>query len=36
MSIYGYVRVSSTDQNERHQILALGEVPVPEIQCLMI
>ena len=30
MSIYGYVRVSSTEQNEDWQIIALREVPVPE------
>lgn len=30
MSIYGYVRVSSTDQNEDRQMIALREVSVPE------
>lgn len=30
MSIYGYVRVSSTDQNEDRQMIALREVPVSE------
>ncbi len=30
MSIYGYVRVSSIDQNEDRQMIALREVPVPE------
>ena len=30
MNIYGYVRVSSTDQNEDRQMIALREVPVPE------
>ena len=30
MKIYGYVRVSSTDQNEDRQMLALREVAVPE------
>ena len=30
MNIYGYVRVSSTDQNEDRQMVALREVPVPE------
>lgn len=30
MSVYGYVRVSSLDQNEDRQILALKEVFVPE------
>lgn len=29
-TIYGYVRVSSTDQNEDRQLLALRELPVPE------
>lgn len=28
--IYGYVRVSSTDQNEDRQIIALSEVKVPK------
>ena len=30
MNIYGYVRVSSVDQNEDRQIAALREVSVPE------
>lgn len=30
MQIYGYVRVSSTDQNEDRQIIALRNVPIPE------
>ena len=30
MNIYGYVRVSSTDQNEDRQILAMQENSVPE------
>lgn len=30
MSIYGYVRVSSTDQNEDRQMIALRDVPVSE------
>ncbi|MGM9601872.1 MAG: recombinase family protein [Faecousia sp.] len=29
-TIYGYIRVSSTDQNEDRQLIALREVPVPE------
>lgn len=29
MNIYGYVRVSSTDQNEDRQVIALREVSVP-------
>ena len=28
--IYGYVRVSSTDQNEDRQMMALNKVNVPE------
>lgn len=28
--IYGYVRVSSTDQNEDRQLMALKKVNVPE------
>ena len=30
MNIYGYVRVSSSDQNEDRQLIALREVSVPE------
>lgn len=30
MNIYGYVRVSSTDQNEDRQMIALQEVAVPK------
>lgn len=30
MNIYGYVRVSSIDQNEDRQMAALREVTVPE------
>lgn len=30
MKIYGYVRVSSTDQNEERQLLALGEAGVEQ------
>lgn len=30
MSIYGYIRVSSRDQNEDRQLIALKEVGVPE------
>lgn len=30
MNIYGYVRVSSTDQNEDRQMIALREAAVPE------
>ncbi len=33
--IYGYVRVSSTDQNEDRQMLALAEVGVPERHVFM-
>ena len=30
MNIYGYVRVSSTDQNEDRQLIAMKENSVPE------
>ena len=33
--IYGYVRVSSTDQNEKRQMVALAEVGVPEKNIFM-
>lgn len=33
--IYGYVRVSSTDQNEERQMVALAEVGVPEKNVFM-
>lgn len=29
MGVYGYIRVSSTDQNEDKQMVALRGVPVP-------
>ena len=35
MNIYGYVRVSSTDQNENRQMVALREVDVPEKNIFM-
>ena len=35
MSIYGYVRVSSTDQNEERQMVALQESAVPEKNIFM-
>lgn len=35
MNIYGYVRVSSTDQNEERQMVALREVSVPEKNIFM-
>lgn len=35
MNIYGYVRVSSTDQNEDRQMIALKEVSVPEKNIFM-
>lgn len=35
MNIYGYVRVSSIDQNEDRQIAALREVSVPEKKIFM-
>ena len=34
-TIYGYVRVSSTDQNEDRQIIALSEVGVPKKNIFM-
>ena len=35
MSIYGYVRVSSTDQNEDRQMVAFRAVGVPEKSIFM-
>ncbi len=35
MNIYGYVRVSSTDQNEDRQMIALREAGVPEKNIFM-
>lgn len=35
MNIYGYVRVSSTDQNEDRQIIALRDAAVPEKNIFM-
>ncbi len=35
MSVYGYVRVSSTDQNEGRQLAALHEAGVPEKNIFM-
>lgn len=35
MNIYGYVRVSSTDQNEDRQMVALREVDV-QTRCLIL
>lgn len=35
MKIYGYVRVSSTDQNEDRQMVALRDVPIPEKNIFM-
>ncbi|MGN0316191.1 MAG: recombinase family protein [Fusicatenibacter sp.] len=35
MNIYGYVRVSSTDQNEDRQMIALREAAVPEKNIFM-
>lgn len=34
-NVYGYVRVSSTDQNEERQMVALRGVPVPEKNIFM-
>lgn len=28
-NIYGYIRISSTEQNERRQIMALEQYPLP-------
>ncbi len=33
--VYGYVRVSSTDQNEDRQMLAMQEAGVPEYNIFM-
>ncbi len=33
--IYGYIRVSSTDQNEDRQLIAMRELPVPEENIFM-
>ena len=33
--IYGYVRVSSTDQNENRQMIAMKEAGVPEDNVFM-
>lgn len=35
MNIYGYVRVSSTDQNEERQMIALREAAVPQKNIFM-
>ncbi len=35
MSIYGYIRVSSRDQNEDRQMIALQELHIPEKQIYM-
>lgn len=35
MDIYGYVRVSSIDQNEERQMVALRDVAVPEKNIFM-
>lgn len=32
MAVFGYVRVSSTDQNEDRQIIAMEQVGVPKSQ----
>ena len=32
MKVYGYVRVSSTDQNENRQLIAMSELCVPQSQ----
>ena len=35
MTTYGYVRVSSADQNEDRQMLAMGEMKIPENKIFM-
>lgn len=35
MKIYGYIRVSSTDQNEDRQLLAMNELQIPLTQVFM-
>ena len=35
MNIYGYIRVSSRDQNEDRQLIALKEVGIPE-KCIYL
>lgn len=35
MNVYGYVRVSSTDQNETRQLLALSRAGVPDVNIYM-
>ncbi|MBQ9300902.1 MAG: recombinase family protein [Clostridia bacterium] len=35
MAVYGYVRVSSTDQNEDRQVIALHELGVEDKNILM-
>ena len=35
MAIYGYVRVSSADQNEDRQIIAMNELKIPSAQIFM-
>jgi len=35
MTIYGYVRVSSADQNEDRQMLAMSELKIPTAQIFM-
>lgn len=35
MEIYGYIRVSSTDQNEDRQLVAMNELHIPEAQIFM-
>lgn len=36
MDVYGYVRVSSMDQNENRQMIALRDAEVPEKNILWI
>ncbi len=35
MNTYGYIRVSSTDQNEDRQLLALRDMGIPDTRIYM-
>lgn len=34
--VYGYVRVSSKEENEDRQIIALNGLGIPEARCILI
>lgn len=34
--VYGYIRVSSADQNEERQVIAMRKMEVPEKTCISI